>query len=155
MKQSIINNIGREGNCPDVTIFTSLLGLFVSFLFVFFLFLFSFSFCLSAFLSRHHPDQISEGSEVSKVSLCVQIAKRLLVTHSARESIELPGQLKKHLLFPKPHFEQSELAIISWLMKHWVLQSSFLKTICATEGSFTSKHLKCHSKLCVCTSTCM
>ena len=33
------------------------------------------SFCFSVFLSRHHSDQMSEGSQVSKVSLCVKILK--------------------------------------------------------------------------------
>ena len=37
------------------------------------------SFCL---LSRQHSDQISEGSQVSKVTLCVQILSlELVMTH--------------------------------------------------------------------------
>jgi len=38
------------------------------------------SFCLFVFLSRHHSDQMSEGSEVSKVTLCVEILKWQSVT---------------------------------------------------------------------------
>ena len=46
---------------------------------LFFLFSFCFfvllSFCFFVFLSGHHSDQMSEGSQVSKVNLCVQILK--------------------------------------------------------------------------------
>ena len=63
--------------------------LFVSCLFVFV------SFCLFAsFFSRHFADQMSEGPEVSKVTLCVKILKWHPVTQSPRSGIELPGQLK-------------------------------------------------------------
>ena len=93
-----VKNIARGRNCPDVTILDSLLGLcrlsfflnrfvflpfffvFLSFLFLCFLFLFILSFCLFALLSRHHVDQMSEGSEVSKVALCVKILKWRLLT---------------------------------------------------------------------------
>ena len=44
----------------------------LNFLFGLFVFL---PFCIFVFLSRHHSDQISEGSEVSKVTLCVEILK--------------------------------------------------------------------------------
>ena len=43
---------------------------------------------------------MSEGSEVSKVSLCVKILKWRSVTPSPRSGIELPGQLKKRQLGP-------------------------------------------------------
>ena len=33
------------------------------------------SFCLYVFLSRHHSDEMSEGLEVSKVTICVKILK--------------------------------------------------------------------------------
>ena len=51
------------------------------------------SIVLFVFLSRRHSDQMSEGSQVSKVTLYVQILK----CHNPppREGIELPGQLKK------------------------------------------------------------
>ena len=69
--------------------------LFVFLSFCLFVFL---SFCLSVFLSRHHSDQMSEGSEVSKVTLCVKVLKwhplSHWLTHSPRSGIELPGQLK-------------------------------------------------------------
>ena len=55
----------------------------------------SLSFFLLSFrlLSRRHSDQMSEGSQVSKVTLYVQILK----CHNPppRVGIELPGQLKK------------------------------------------------------------
>ena len=51
--------------------------------FFFFLFVFlSVSLCLFIFLSRHHSDQMSEGSKVSKVTLCVEILKWRWVTES-------------------------------------------------------------------------
>ena len=68
----------------DIFLFVSLsfyLFIFLSFcLFVFLSFcLFDFlSFCLFVFfvfLSGNHADQMSEGSEVSKVTLCVKILK--------------------------------------------------------------------------------
>ena len=43
------------------------------------------SFCFSVFLSRHHSDQMSEGSQVSKVSLCVKILKWHLPTQSVSD----------------------------------------------------------------------
>ena len=39
-------------------------------------------FCLFVFLSRHHSDQMSDCSQVSKVTLCVNIQKWHSVTHS-------------------------------------------------------------------------
>ena len=57
----VMENIARVRNCPEVTILNSLFG---SCFFVFFV-----------FLSRHHSNQISEGSQVSKVTLCVKIQK--------------------------------------------------------------------------------
>ena len=42
------------------------------------------SFCLSVFLSRHHSDQMSEGSQVSKVTLCVEVLKWRSVTHQGQ-----------------------------------------------------------------------
>ena len=69
----IIINIARVQNCPDVTILNSLFGLcLLSFcVFVFFLFGFlsfclfvSLFFCLFVFLSGHHADQRSEGSQL-------------------------------------------------------------------------------------------
>ena len=90
-----LKNIARVRNCPDVTTLDSFFGLcllsfclfvflsfcifvFLSFrLFVFLSFcLFDFlSFCLFVFLSRHQADQMSERSQVSKVTLCVKIQK--------------------------------------------------------------------------------
>ena len=46
--------------------------LFVFLSFCLFVFL---SFCLYVFLSRHHSDEMSEGLEVSKVTICVKILK--------------------------------------------------------------------------------
>ena len=88
----LIENIARVRNCPDVAILSSLFGLCLSSfclfvflplsllsfcLFVFLSFcLFVFlSFCLYVFLSRHHSDEMSEGLEVSKVTICVKILK--------------------------------------------------------------------------------
>ena len=62
-------NIARVRNRPDVTILNSLFGLCI---FVFFVFL---SFCPFVFLSGHHADQMSGGSQVSKVTLYVEIQK--------------------------------------------------------------------------------
>ena len=92
-------NITRVRNCPDVAILSSLFGLCLSSfclfvvlpssllsfcLFVFLSFcLFVFlSFCLYVFLSRHHSDEMSEGLEVSKVTICVKILKWHPVTDS-------------------------------------------------------------------------
>ena len=71
----------------------------LSFCFFFFFFLLVFlSSCLFVFLSGHHSDQMSEGSQVSKVTICVNILKWQWVidslTHWPRSGIELPGQLK-------------------------------------------------------------
>ena len=41
-------------------------------------------------------DQMSERSQVSKVTLCVQIKKWQSLTHRPSVSMELPGQLKIH-----------------------------------------------------------
>ena len=100
-------NIARVRNCPDITILNSLSGLLVVFsnglfvvflslcLFVFLSFCFfvflSFcpfvflSFVFLSFLSRHHPDQMSEGSQVSKVTLCVKILKWQSVSESVSQ----------------------------------------------------------------------
>ena len=53
-------------------------------------------FFLDFFFSAHHPDQMSDGSQVSKVTLCVEILKWHLATTKTktRSGIELPGQLK-------------------------------------------------------------
>ena len=106
-----LKNIARVRNCPDVAILSSLFGLrlfdFLTFCLVLFfpfclffticLFVF-FPFCLFVFLSWQHSDQMSEGSQVSKVTLCVKILKWQSVTHPLshwpRSGIELPGQLK-------------------------------------------------------------
>ena len=48
----------------------------------------------SVFFSPHYSDQMSEGSQVSKVTLCVKILKWQWLTHWPRSGIELPGQLK-------------------------------------------------------------
>ena len=48
--------------------------LFVFLYFCLFVFL-SFCPCLYVFLSRHHSDEMSEGLEVSKVTICVKILK--------------------------------------------------------------------------------
>ena len=47
------------------------------------------------FFSPHYPDQMSEGYQVSKVTLCVKILKWHLITQWPRVGIELPGQLKR------------------------------------------------------------
>ena len=73
-------NIARVRNCPDVTILDSLgLCIFVALPFCHVVFLscclfVMLSFCLFVFLSGHHCDQMSEGSRVSKVTLCVKMA---------------------------------------------------------------------------------
>ena len=46
------------------------------------------------FLSRHHAHQMSEGSQVSKVTRFVKILKWHPLTQRPRSGIELPGQLK-------------------------------------------------------------
>ena len=51
-------------------------------------------FCLFVLLSRRHSDHISEGSQVSKVTLCVKNLKWHWPTELQRSGIELPGQLK-------------------------------------------------------------
>ena len=90
--------------CPFVFLFfcfflSFCLLSFCLFLFAFFVllsfFFWFFSFFLIVFLSRHHADQISEGSQVSQVTLCVKIQKWQSVTFWPRSGIELPGQLKK------------------------------------------------------------
>ena len=52
------------------------------------------------FSSTYHSDQISEGSEVSTVTPCVEILKwhwpTDWLTHWRRSGIELPGQLKRY-----------------------------------------------------------
>ena len=48
-------------------------------------------------MSPHHSDQMSEESEVSKVTICVKILKWQF-SESARVGIELPGQLKNTTL---------------------------------------------------------
>ena len=53
-----------------------------------------FVFCLFVLLSRRHSDHISEGSQVSKVTLCVKNLKWHWPTELQRSGIELPGQLK-------------------------------------------------------------
>ena len=63
---AILENIARVRNCPDITILNSLPNLCL------FLFL---SFCLFIFMSFCHFDQMSKGSQVPKVTLCVQILK--------------------------------------------------------------------------------
>ena len=82
-------NIARVRNCPDIAILNSRFGLclfvFLSFclFFVFFLSFFVFLFLhLFFFLSRHHFDPMSEGSDVSKVTLCVETLKWQSVTES-------------------------------------------------------------------------
>ena len=74
----------------------SFLFLSISLLFsiFFFTFLVFFLHLCSFFLSTYHSDQMSEGSEVSKVTLCVKILKWQSATHWPRSGIELPGQLK-------------------------------------------------------------
>ena len=75
------------------------------------------SFCLFVFLSRHHSDQMPEGSEVSKVALCAKILKWHSLTHQwSRSGIELPGQLK--ISFPQPKISDSENIDISECLWH-------------------------------------
>ena len=52
-----------------------------------------FKFFSQLFFSPHHPDQMSKGSQVSKVTLCVKILKWQSATQTPRSGIELPGQL--------------------------------------------------------------
>ena len=40
-----------------------------------------------SYLSAHHSDQMSEGSQVSKVTLCVKILKWRSLTHSLTHSL--------------------------------------------------------------------
>ena len=68
-------NIARVQNCPDVTRLNSLFGLRLL------------SFCLFVFLSWQHSDQMSEGSQVSKVTLCVKIQKWYSASHSLTNSL--------------------------------------------------------------------
>ena len=69
-------NIARVRNCPDITILSSLFGLQVSFVFLSFCLFVFLSFCLFVRLFvRHHSDQMSEGSQVLKITLCVHILK--------------------------------------------------------------------------------
>ena len=103
-------NIAKVRKCPNITIVNSLSGCLSFFFFFFcnsfvisyyefcsFVFLF-FCIFLCAFLSGHQSDQMSEGSQVWKVTLCVKILKwrsvSQSVTHWPRSGIELPGQLK-------------------------------------------------------------
>ena len=86
-------------NCPDVARLSSLFNLrllyfclfvilsFYLFVFLsFYLFVFL-SFCLFVFSSWQHSDQMSEGFQVSKVSLCVKILKWQSLTHWVSESL--------------------------------------------------------------------
>ena len=92
-------NIARVQNYPVVAKLNSLFGLsFVFLLFCLFFYiqvflsfcLFVFlSFCLFVFLSRHHSDQMSQWSQVSKVTLCVKILK----WHSLSQSVSDQGQV--------------------------------------------------------------
>ena len=104
-------NIARVQKCPDITILYSLFGLclFICSSFCpFFLFFCLFScpfvflpFYLFVFLFRNYSDQMSEGSWVSKVTLCVKILKwqslTRWLTHWPRSGLKLPGQLKNVL----------------------------------------------------------
>ena len=63
--------------------FLFLVFVFLSFCFFDFLYFCIFVFlslCLSVILSRHHSDEMSDGSQVSKVTLCVEILKWQWVT---------------------------------------------------------------------------
>ena len=64
------------------------------------------SFCLFVFLSWINSDQMSRGSQVSKVTICVKFLKWRSVTEWPRSGIELPGQLKiiqiKNVQLAKP-----------------------------------------------------
>ena len=64
----------RPGERCKIIIFClfCLFCLFVFLSFCLFVFLY---FCLLVFLSRHHVDQMSEGCQVSKVTICVKILK--------------------------------------------------------------------------------
>ena len=87
-------NITKVRNCTDITI--CLFVLFIFFSFCLFVFL---SFCILVFSSFCLFDQMSEGSQVSEVTLCVKIQKWQWLTHSPkRVGIELPGQLKHYAL---------------------------------------------------------
>ena len=68
-------NIARVQNCADVTKLNSFLVFVIS------------------LLSRHHADQMSEGSEVSKVTLCVKFLKWHPLTQSVSQSLTDQGQV--------------------------------------------------------------
>ena len=68
------------------------------------------------FFSAHHSNQMSEGSQVSKITIYVKILKRHSLTDSPRVGIELPGQLKMQKL---PYSETKHVAFyaLSWVIK--------------------------------------
>ena len=81
-------------------------------IFVFLWFCLFLSFCFFAFLSFYHSDQMSGGSQVSKVTLCVQKFLR-----RSRVGIELRGQLKS-----KKELEQVALVaamlVVAAMLEH-------------------------------------
>ena len=74
------------------------------------------SFCFSVFLSRHHSDQMSEGSQLSMVTLCVKIQKWQSVTQSLTKVSYRAARAAKKLLLLHYHNIIIRLSIIatSW-----------------------------------------
>ena len=67
-------HLERKDNKTSQECETALMSQYQTLVLVF-VFWYFFSFCLSVFLSRLHPNQMSEGSHVSKDTLCVEILK--------------------------------------------------------------------------------
>ena len=89
-KQTNIQKNSRVRDCPDITISNSMCV--------------ALSIRPFVFLCSHHSDQMSEESQVSKVTLCVQILKWQWLTHWPRVGKELPGQLKNVVTIDQPLF---------------------------------------------------
>ena len=71
--------VAKTQTYPHIMISNCHFGLCLSVFLPFCTFVFLF-FCLFVFSSRHSSDQMSEGSQVSKVTLCVKILKWRSVT---------------------------------------------------------------------------
>ena len=104
--------------------------LFVFLSFCLFVFL---PFCLFVFLSWHHSDQMSEGSQVLKVTLCVKILKWQSMTHSLthwpRSGIELQAQLKNSTWYIFAIY--ALFSISAWVVATvWPLRRAFSDAVC-------------------------
>ena len=95
------------------------------------------SFCIFVFLSRQPSDQMSEGSEVSKVTLCVKILKWHWPSHSPpRSGIELPGQLKRwRILIIDKFISQAPLNVTD------TMYNSASKNSCILDDTFVLRRL--------------